>query len=232
MSDFSQLEMVHRLPPAALVDRFDYLRGLATGKRVVHIGFVDAGCQALNEQSGAWLHEHLAGAASRAGGPRPRRRRRGERARARLRGARRRLPRRRRDPRPRSRAGRRGGRRRGDRAPRRPRVLPRRRARARRARRRARGHHAQRHRPGERGRAAGQLRGEPPRPRRHVHLYHARRHAHPTPLAAVRARGLHPAGEERRHRHRVAGCSPPAPARCSAWSACSPGWVAPMRPTA
>jgi 2-polyprenyl-3-methyl-5-hydroxy-6-metoxy-1,4-benzoquinol methylase len=64
MSDFSQLEMVHRLPPAALVDRFDYLRGLATAKRVVHIGFVDAGCQALNEQSGAWLHEHLAGAAS------------------------------------------------------------------------------------------------------------------------------------------------------------------------
>ena len=63
-TDFSQLEMVHRLPPASLVDRFDYLCDLATGRRVVHIGFVDAGCQMLNEQSGAWLHEHLARTAS------------------------------------------------------------------------------------------------------------------------------------------------------------------------
>ena len=63
-TDFSQLEMVHRLPPATLVDRFDYLSDLAAGKRVVHIGFVDAGCQALNQESGAWLHEHLAGTAS------------------------------------------------------------------------------------------------------------------------------------------------------------------------
>jgi len=59
-SDFSQLEMVHRLPPARLVDRFDYLCDLVRGRRVVHVGFVDAGCQLLNEQSGAWLHEHLA----------------------------------------------------------------------------------------------------------------------------------------------------------------------------
>jgi SAM-dependent methyltransferase len=63
-TDFSQLEMVHRLPPASLVDRFAYLCDLATGRRVVHIGFVDTGCQMLNEQSGAWLHEHLARAAS------------------------------------------------------------------------------------------------------------------------------------------------------------------------
>ena len=63
-TDFSQLEMVHRLPPASLVDRFDYLCDLATRRRVVHIGFVDAGCQMLNEQSGAWLHEHLARTAS------------------------------------------------------------------------------------------------------------------------------------------------------------------------
>lgn len=66
MSDrnFSQLEMVHRLPPATLVDRFAYLRDLTRGRRVVHVGFVDAGCQQLNEESGAWLHEHLAAAAS------------------------------------------------------------------------------------------------------------------------------------------------------------------------
>ncbi len=62
--DFSQLEMVHRLPPAALVDRFDYLCELARGRRVVHVGFVDLGCQMLNEQSGAWLHEHLSRTAS------------------------------------------------------------------------------------------------------------------------------------------------------------------------
>jgi 2-polyprenyl-3-methyl-5-hydroxy-6-metoxy-1,4-benzoquinol methylase len=63
-TDFSQLEMVHRLPPAALVDRFAYLCDLARGRRVVHVGFVDLGCQSLNEQSGAWLHEHLARAAT------------------------------------------------------------------------------------------------------------------------------------------------------------------------
>jgi 2-polyprenyl-3-methyl-5-hydroxy-6-metoxy-1,4-benzoquinol methylase len=60
VSDYSQLEMVHRLPPAALVDRFAYLRGLSAGRRVVHVGFVDLGCQSLNEQAGAWLHAHLA----------------------------------------------------------------------------------------------------------------------------------------------------------------------------
>ena len=63
-SDFSQLEMVHQLPRATLVDRFEYLCALATGRRVVHVGFVDAGCQTLNEQSGAWLHDHLARTAS------------------------------------------------------------------------------------------------------------------------------------------------------------------------
>ena len=53
--------MVHRLPPASLVDRIDVpLPRSRTGRRVVHVGFVDAGCQTLNEQSGAWLHEHLA----------------------------------------------------------------------------------------------------------------------------------------------------------------------------
>ena len=63
-ADFSQLEMVHRLPPASLVDRFAYLCDLARGQRVVHVGFVDAGCQTLNEQSGAWLHEHIARSAA------------------------------------------------------------------------------------------------------------------------------------------------------------------------
>ena len=63
-AEFSQLEMVHRLPPAPLVDRFSYLRELARGRRVVHVGFVDAGCQTMNVQSGVWLHEHLASTAT------------------------------------------------------------------------------------------------------------------------------------------------------------------------
>lgn len=60
MTDYSQLQMVHRLPSASLVDRFEFLSRLTAGRRVVHIGFVDAGCQSMNEQAGTWLHEHLA----------------------------------------------------------------------------------------------------------------------------------------------------------------------------
>ncbi len=55
----SQLEMVHRLPPATLVDRFEFLSGLAAGRRVVHVGFADTGCAGANTQAGAWLHAHL-----------------------------------------------------------------------------------------------------------------------------------------------------------------------------
>jgi len=61
--DFSQLEMVHRLPRATLVDRFEFLRELGAGRRVIHVGFVDAGCAGANTAAGAWLHEHLAASA-------------------------------------------------------------------------------------------------------------------------------------------------------------------------
>lgn len=60
MTEYSQHEMVHRLPHAELVDRFAYLRDLCAGRRVVHVGFVDLGCRELNVRSGVWLHEHLA----------------------------------------------------------------------------------------------------------------------------------------------------------------------------
>jgi 2-polyprenyl-3-methyl-5-hydroxy-6-metoxy-1,4-benzoquinol methylase len=60
MSEYTQLEMVHALPHATLVDRVEYLTALCAGKRVMHVGFADAGCHELNEQSGAWLHDHLA----------------------------------------------------------------------------------------------------------------------------------------------------------------------------
>jgi 2-polyprenyl-3-methyl-5-hydroxy-6-metoxy-1,4-benzoquinol methylase len=56
----SQLEMVHRLPPATLVDRFEYLCRVSAGRRVVHVGFADAGCADANAEAGAWLHAHLA----------------------------------------------------------------------------------------------------------------------------------------------------------------------------
>jgi polysaccharide deacetylase family protein (PEP-CTERM system associated) len=60
----SQATMVHRLPPARPVDRIAHLTGQARGRRVVHIGFVDTGCRAMQEEAGAWLHGHLAGAAT------------------------------------------------------------------------------------------------------------------------------------------------------------------------
>ncbi len=62
---FAQDLMVHRLPPAHLVDRIAWLRGEAQGRDVIHVGFVDAGCQAMQARSGTWLHGHLAAAATR-----------------------------------------------------------------------------------------------------------------------------------------------------------------------
>ena len=56
---FTQLAMVHRLPRARLVDRIEYLSDAARGERVVHVGFVDAGCQSMQEEADAWLHGHL-----------------------------------------------------------------------------------------------------------------------------------------------------------------------------
>jgi SAM-dependent methyltransferase len=58
MSD--QLSMLHRLPKAQLVDRFPYLTGLCSGRRVVHVGFADAGYQDMQAEAGTWLHAHLA----------------------------------------------------------------------------------------------------------------------------------------------------------------------------
>jgi 2-polyprenyl-3-methyl-5-hydroxy-6-metoxy-1,4-benzoquinol methylase len=62
--DQSQLQMLHRLPDAELVDRIPWLCDRARGKRVVHVGFVDAGYDEMNERHDAWLHAHLARAAT------------------------------------------------------------------------------------------------------------------------------------------------------------------------
>jgi polysaccharide deacetylase family protein (PEP-CTERM system associated) len=60
----TQATMVHRLPPARLVDRIGYLADQARGRRVVHVGFVDTGCRSVQDRAGTWLHGHLAGAAA------------------------------------------------------------------------------------------------------------------------------------------------------------------------
>jgi SAM-dependent methyltransferase len=57
--EFTQGTMVHVLPKAPLVDRIDYLVGLAKGRRVIHVGFVDTGCRTMNQSADAWLHAHL-----------------------------------------------------------------------------------------------------------------------------------------------------------------------------
>ena len=56
----AQLEMVHTLPKARYVSRIDYLAERAAGRRVIHVGFVDAGFQEMQEATGTWLHQHLA----------------------------------------------------------------------------------------------------------------------------------------------------------------------------
>ena len=56
----SQAAMMHRLPRARVVDRTEYLVAQARDLRVIHVGFVDAGFREMQDQSGAWLHGHLA----------------------------------------------------------------------------------------------------------------------------------------------------------------------------
>lgn len=59
----SQIEMVHRLPPASIVDRIGFLTELARGRHVVHVGFVDSGCWEFHDRFDSWLHGHLAAVA-------------------------------------------------------------------------------------------------------------------------------------------------------------------------
>ena len=62
--DEAQLEMVHRLPKASLVQRIPHVAELVRGKSVVHVGFVDAGYQEMQASAGTWLHAHLGRAAT------------------------------------------------------------------------------------------------------------------------------------------------------------------------
>lgn len=63
-TQFTQGTMVHKLPKAPLVDRIEHLTSLARGRRVIHVGFVDSGCQSMQARAGAWLHAHLDDVAS------------------------------------------------------------------------------------------------------------------------------------------------------------------------
>jgi SAM-dependent methyltransferase len=66
--DLTQADMVHRLPPARVVDRASYLVDAARGRSVAHVGFVDRGCWAYHERLDTWLHAHLDAVATRSVG--------------------------------------------------------------------------------------------------------------------------------------------------------------------
>ena len=63
--DEAQLEMVHRLPEAELVQRIPHVAGLVAGRSAIHVGFVDAGYQEMQDKAGTWLHAHLDRSATR-----------------------------------------------------------------------------------------------------------------------------------------------------------------------
>lgn len=60
----TQQDMVHRLPPATLVDRASHLVEAVRGRRAVHVGFVDSGCWDYHDRFDSWLHAHLDSAAA------------------------------------------------------------------------------------------------------------------------------------------------------------------------
>jgi SAM-dependent methyltransferase len=59
----SQQLLVHTLPRARLVDRIPFLCAQVRGRRVVHVGFADAGYREFHQAEEQWLHAHLAGPA-------------------------------------------------------------------------------------------------------------------------------------------------------------------------
>ncbi len=59
-----QLAMVHRLPRAPLVVRIDDVLARCAGRKVVHVGFADAGFRTMQEREGQWLHARIAAVAT------------------------------------------------------------------------------------------------------------------------------------------------------------------------
>lgn len=58
------IESVHRLPPARLVDRIEFVLEACRGVRVVHLGFVDETRTEERQAQGGWLHGQLERVAS------------------------------------------------------------------------------------------------------------------------------------------------------------------------
>jgi len=58
--EYGQDEMAHPLPRTTIVDRVPWLVDQCRGKRVIHVGFADAGFRDEQNRAGSWLHGHLA----------------------------------------------------------------------------------------------------------------------------------------------------------------------------
>jgi 2-polyprenyl-3-methyl-5-hydroxy-6-metoxy-1,4-benzoquinol methylase len=58
--EYGQDEMAHPLPRTSIVDRIPWLVEQCRGKRVIHVGFADAGFREEQGRAGSWLHGHLA----------------------------------------------------------------------------------------------------------------------------------------------------------------------------
>ena len=57
--EYGQDEMAHPLPKTTIVDRIPWLVEQCRGKRVIHVGFADAGFRDEQTRAGRWLHGHL-----------------------------------------------------------------------------------------------------------------------------------------------------------------------------
>jgi SAM-dependent methyltransferase len=57
--EYGQDEMAHPLPRTSIVDRLPWLVEQCRGKRVIHVGFADAGFREEQGRAGRWLHGHL-----------------------------------------------------------------------------------------------------------------------------------------------------------------------------
>jgi len=53
-------ESIHRVPPARVVDRIEFVLERAAGRRVIHLGFVDETRMEERVAQGSWLHGQLA----------------------------------------------------------------------------------------------------------------------------------------------------------------------------
>ena len=58
--EYGQDQMAHALPRTSIVERIDWLVDRCRGRRVVHVGFADAGFREEQGRAGSWLHGHLA----------------------------------------------------------------------------------------------------------------------------------------------------------------------------